>query len=239
LALALGHDEGCRALQEALPLADAFRPLNAARIRCLLAEAAVRRGDLAEAGRWLADALALPLAEQLLVTRAQTRLARAKGDHHRAWAFGDQGLSSAYSSGAQLLVVDFLELLAMLAADGDRFLDAARLLAATANERERLGYVRFLVEQRDIDLAKSRIEAALGPNGLAAALSEGASLSIDEAVGYARRRRSRRGNEFARLATRLRHCDVIGAPELSSARDPPLLGVVLASWCGLWLLGAR
>jgi DNA-binding CsgD family transcriptional regulator len=81
----------------------------------------------------------------------------------------------------------------MLAADGDRFLDAARLLAATAMERERLGYVRFLVEQREIDLAKSKIEAALGANGLAAALSEGANLSIDEAVSYARRGRGRRG----------------------------------------------
>ena len=61
LALALGHDdEGCRALEEAVPMTDPFRPITGARIRCLLAEAAIRRADLAESRRWLDEALAMP-----------------------------------------------------------------------------------------------------------------------------------------------------------------------------------
>ena len=131
LALALGQEaEGCRVLVEAAALADHFRPVTGARIRCLLAEAAIRRGDLVEAGRWLDEALELPSARQLaLVVRAQARLARAKGDLQRALQLADEGLGSARPSGAQLLVVDFLELLAFLAADNGRYVEAAVSLA--------------------------------------------------------------------------------------------------------------
>jgi predicted ATPase/class 3 adenylate cyclase len=141
LALALGQDEeGCRALEAGFPAAVRLAPAVAARSRCLLAEAAIRRGDFVAARRWLDDALALPLAGQVaLSTRAQARLARATGDHHRAWELADQGVRSAGRSGAQLLVVDFLELFALLTLDAERYIEAARLLAAVATERERLG----------------------------------------------------------------------------------------------------
>jgi DNA-binding CsgD family transcriptional regulator len=195
LALALGQEaEGCRVLEEAVALADPFRPVTGARIRCLLAEAAVRRGDLVDAGRWLDEALELPSARHLaLVMRAQARLARAKGDHHRALQLADEGLGSARSSGAQLLLVDFLELLALLAADNGRYIQAARILGAVATERGRLGYARFAVDQLDVELTMGDIRSALGTSGFAAAWSDGTSLSIDEADGYARRRRGRRG----------------------------------------------
>jgi predicted ATPase/class 3 adenylate cyclase/DNA-binding CsgD family transcriptional regulator len=195
LALALGHEaEGCRILEEAVALADPFRPVTGARIRCLLAEAAIRRGDLVEAKRWLDEALELPLARQLaLVMRAQARLARAKEDHHRGWQLADEGLGSARLSGAQLLVVDFLEVLALLAADTGKYTEAGRLLGALATERQRLGYARFVGDQLDVELTMGNIRSALGTSGFAAAWSDGASLSIDEAVDYARRRRGRRG----------------------------------------------
>ena len=100
LALALGQDDQARrALEDVLPLADRVQPVYAARNRCLLAEAAVRRADLAEARHWLDRALASPLAELFHTTRAQARLARARGDHHRAWELADGGLESARSSG--------------------------------------------------------------------------------------------------------------------------------------------
>jgi DNA-binding NarL/FixJ family response regulator len=38
-----------------------------------------------------------------------------------------------------------------------------------------------------------RLERALGPSGLATATTEGAGLSVDEAVAYARRGRGQRG----------------------------------------------
>ena len=195
LALALGREaEGCRVLEEAAALADPFRPVTGARIRCLLAEAAIRRGDLVDAGRWLDEALELPLARQLaLVVRAQTRLARAKGDLQRALQLADEGMGSTRSSGAQLLVVDFLELLALLAADNGRYVEAGRLLGAVATEREHLGYARFALDRPDVELTIRNIGSALGPPGFLAAWSDGTSLSLDDAVGYARRRRGPRG----------------------------------------------
>jgi predicted ATPase/class 3 adenylate cyclase/DNA-binding CsgD family transcriptional regulator len=203
LALSVGHDEDGRAiLEEAVLLVDNFRPAQGPRGRCLLAEAAVRRGDLAEARRWLDEALALPFPDQLfLATRAKARMARAKGDRHGAWELADEGLRSAHRSGARIAVVDFLELLALVATGTERFVEAGRLLSAANAERDRLGYVRFAVDQPDVDAALARIEAALGVAGLAAAQSEGAALSVEDAVGYASRGRGERGRPSAGWAS--------------------------------------
>ena len=61
--------------------------------------------------------------------------------------------------------------------------------------------MRFPIDQPDVDLAMVQIEAALGPTGLGAAWSEGAGLSVDEAVEYARRRRGERGRPSAGWAS--------------------------------------
>jgi DNA-binding CsgD family transcriptional regulator len=194
LALALGQDEdGRQVLERAIPVVDAFVPTSGARARCLLAELAVRKGDLTEAQRWLEGTLTLPKADQLLATRAQARLARAKGDARLAWELADEGLQLGLRSGTQLVVVDFLELLALVAAGTERFVEAGRLLSAATTERKRLGYARFAVDQPDVDLALGSVEAALGTSGLAAAWSEGTGLSVDDAVAYARRGRGERG----------------------------------------------
>jgi DNA-binding CsgD family transcriptional regulator len=142
------------------------------------------------------------MADQLFhATRARARLARARGDHHQVCELADHGVESAWGSGARLLTVDFLELLSLLAADADRYLGAGRLLGAATQERERLGYVRFAVDQADVALAMGKMEAALGASGLTVAWSEGAGLSVDEAIGYARRGRGERGRPSAGWAS--------------------------------------
>jgi DNA-binding CsgD family transcriptional regulator len=166
---------------------------DGARLRCLLAEAAVRSADLADARRWLDDAVAQPLADRLDLARARCRVARARGDHRLACQLGDEGLELARRCGARFLVLDFLELLALLAADRERYVEAGRLLGAATTERERSGYARFAVDQPDVDLALRKIEATLGPSGLAAAWSEGAGLPVEEAVRYGRSGRGERG----------------------------------------------
>jgi DNA-binding CsgD family transcriptional regulator len=90
-----------------------------------------------------------------------------------------------------------LELLAVLSVDTKSYLEAGRLLGAAATERQRTGYVRFVPDQADVDVATAMIEAELGASGLAAALSKGAALSVDQAVGYALRGRGRRGRPSA------------------------------------------
>ncbi len=202
LALALGeHEEGCRILEQAIPVADAFAPVYGARLRCLLAEAFVRRADPNRARNWLDDALGQPLTDQLDLARARSRVARARGDLDRARQLAGEGLEWARRCGAQIRLVDFIELLAVLAADSERYVEAGRLLAAASKERERLGYVRFAVDQLDVEVAMAKIEAALGGPGLVAAWSAGEGLSIDEAVDYARRGRGQRGRPYTGWAS--------------------------------------
>ena len=194
LSIALGHEEeGCRILEEAIPVSDAYRPATGARIRCLLAEAAVR-------------ALTWPRPGVGWTTPWRCRWPvkwRWRQERKHAWRGPEEtiigpGASPTRAScrhvvPAALLVVDFLELLALLSAGTERYIEAGRLLGALARERERLGYARSAAEQPEVDLEIGRIEAALGPSRFAAAWSEGASLSVDEAVRYARRGRGRRG----------------------------------------------
>ena len=102
------------------------------------------------------------LAELFHTTRAQARLARAGGPPpglgaRRRWPRVSPPL------GARLLVVDFLELLALVTAGTGKYVEAGRLLASATTERERLGYVRFPMDQPDFDMAMAQIEAALGP----------------------------------------------------------------------------
>ena len=163
------------------------------RAHCHLAEAAARRDDLAEAQGHLNEIRAVTPQDKPLAVRAQARVARARGDTSLAWELAEEGLETARRRGAQLFVVDFLELVALLAVDAERLTEAARLLAATTAERERLGYVRFVPDEGDVEAALRRLERALGPSGLAAATTEGAGLSVDEAAAYARKGRGRRG----------------------------------------------
>jgi tetratricopeptide (TPR) repeat protein len=195
LAFARGRDEeGYRALEGALPFAGTVLQGHAAtRAHCHLAEAAARRDDLAEAQRQINEIRAVTLQDKPLAARAQARVARARGDTSLAWELAEEGLEISRRRGAQLFVVDFLELVALLAADVERFTEAARLLAAATEERERLGYVRFVPDQANVEAAMRRLERALGPSGLATATTEGAGLSDDDAVAYARRGRGQRG----------------------------------------------
>ena len=195
LAFARGQDEeGYRALEGALPFEGTVLQDHASvRAHCHLAEAAARRDDLAEAQGHLNEIRAVTPQDKPLAVRAQARVARARGDTSLAWELAEEGLETARRRGAQLFVVDFLELVALLAVDAERLTEAARLLAATTAERERLGYVRFVPDEGDVEAALRRLERALGPSGLAAATTEGAGLSVDEAAAYARKGRGRRG----------------------------------------------
>jgi ATP/maltotriose-dependent transcriptional regulator MalT len=191
LALSLGREEeGRLALEEALPLTSA-RPNYGARILCLLAEAAVRRGDLAEARRRLEEARALP-SPGPWAARARARLARASADHYLAWELANEGLGQAYNSGERLRVIELLELVAVLCADEGRHMESARLLGAAGADRQRIGYARFVPDQAEVDEARAKAEAALGAAGLATALAEGASLPLDEAVAQLQRGRGPR-----------------------------------------------
>jgi DNA-binding CsgD family transcriptional regulator len=91
------------------------------------------------------------------------------------------------------LVVPFaLDCLAIAASDTGNHLSAARLFGAADAARQHIGIVRFEVLQADDNARIAASRDALGENDFDAAWSEGAALSIEDAVAYAQRGRGER-----------------------------------------------
>jgi ATP/maltotriose-dependent transcriptional regulator MalT len=70
--------------------------------------------------------------------------------------------------------------------------NAARLLGAADAIRQQIGVARFPVYQPGCDSAIGLLRDALGEGVFDAAWAEGAALSIEEAIAYARRGRGER-----------------------------------------------
>jgi DNA-binding CsgD family transcriptional regulator len=85
-----------------------------------------------------------------------------------------------------LVATDALETLALLEADRGAIAESARLLGAAESFRERTGYRWQPVHHR-------RAIETIRPTLASAALAEGAVVSLEEAVAYARRGRGERG----------------------------------------------
>jgi predicted ATPase/class 3 adenylate cyclase/DNA-binding CsgD family transcriptional regulator len=158
-----------------------------------IAEVALARGDLIEAGRWADQQVASSAGWHL--ARALTRRARvaiAKGEPDQAERDAHKALGCAAECGAHLAVPDLLECLGRLALDGQSHRDAARLFGAAERIRREIGVVRFRVYDADHERAVAALREAMGEAAFDGAWAEGAGLSLDEAVAYARRGRGER-----------------------------------------------
>jgi DNA-binding CsgD family transcriptional regulator len=89
-------------------------------------------------------------------------------------------------------VPGILECLARLAVDGGSRRAAARLLGAAEAIRRRFGLVRFQIHQAGYDATVAALRDTLGEDDFDEAWAEGAALSLQEAVAYARRGRGER-----------------------------------------------
>jgi DNA-binding CsgD family transcriptional regulator len=89
-------------------------------------------------------------------------------------------------------IADSLALLAAIACSLESFEEAGRLVGAAQSVRDSVGYVRTPLETPQYEAVVNRIETSLGKEGLAAALAEGAAMSIDDAISYASRGRGTR-----------------------------------------------
>jgi predicted ATPase/class 3 adenylate cyclase/DNA-binding CsgD family transcriptional regulator len=158
-----------------------------------MADVALARGDLIAAGRWADQQVAASAGWHLaraLTTRA--RVAIAKGEPEQAERDAQKALACAAECGAHLAVPDALECLGRLAADGLSHRDAARFYGAASEIRERIGAVRFKIHDADYDEAVAVLRDAMGEQSFDSAWAEGAGLSLDEAIAYARRGRGER-----------------------------------------------
>ncbi len=198
LLLSLGReDEGYALVEEANTRLEALGLSHlCVNWRAVLAEIAVRRGDLPLARSHLDKASGrvpertAPGAVPLL--RAEARLARAEGKLHRSHALACDGLAAASSGGHGLWAVDLLELTAITCADLRRNDEAARLLGAAEHQRKLTKYARWVPARDELAPVLVQIEAALGKEAFEQALSEGRGLNLEEAVTYARSGRGSR-----------------------------------------------
>jgi DNA-binding CsgD family transcriptional regulator len=123
----------------------------------------------------------------------ETAVLAAPDDPDRAESLHHEALAIRVGHGLRTFYVDSLDALAGHALRAESFVEAARLHAASDAGRERMCYPRPPVDRAEQDAEVASLRASLGEEDLAAAWSEGAELTLDEAVAYARRARTSRG----------------------------------------------
>jgi predicted ATPase/class 3 adenylate cyclase/DNA-binding CsgD family transcriptional regulator len=160
---------------------------------CYAAAGALASGDLFAARRFADDAVSKTwggFRTAAHVMRARVTIEADEPD--RAEADAHDALAIAASTGAHRHVADILECLAAAAGDPARPRDAARLLGAADSIRRRTGAVRFKIFDASYESWAAMIRDMLSKNDFDCAWAEGAALSTDEAIAYARRGRGQR-----------------------------------------------
>ncbi len=198
LWVAAGYqDEGYEVLEAATAKLESFGLYaECVENRAVLAEVTIRRGDLVNARRHL-DASGWKLSRGsepagAPIFRAEARLARAMDQPGRAHALACQGLAAASDGGHVLWVIDLLELVAVIGVDLHRHAEAARLFGAAERQREVTGYAVTVPCRDERRAVLDGARAALGLDMFERTMSEGRAITLQEAVAYARRGRSRR-----------------------------------------------
>jgi predicted ATPase/DNA-binding SARP family transcriptional activator len=146
--------------------------------------AALKRWDETATALEQFDALISAINEPAPALRAraavvEARLALATGDLAAADAAADRALQTAAGTGLVLIQIDALETVAVVAAARDDHETAVGLLAATATERHRRGYVGRFTTPASQALVDSLASAH------ADAWTAGAAASLDEATAQA------------------------------------------------------
>jgi DNA-binding CsgD family transcriptional regulator len=186
------HRAGRELARHALELA--YVPMAQLGAQATVAEAELGAGmfddarshavELAEVCRARSDWHQLAVALLLIAA-----VERAQGDVGRAEAAAHDALASAHGIRTHNRTVDALEALAWIAADLGSLDEAARLVGATLAARDASGYGRNLTTR---DAGAAALRAAMGEEAFAAAVLEGRSLTLDDAVAYAQRGRGER-----------------------------------------------
>jgi predicted ATPase/DNA-binding CsgD family transcriptional regulator len=123
--------------------------------------------------------------------RALVGLAGLDGDPDQ-WEHAHEGLEVLADYGDRLGVAEALEAVAGLAAARDHADRALRLLAAVEQFHDDTGIVRFPLPAERAERHTAAARARLAPDDAEACWAEGAQLTLDEAVAYARRGRGER-----------------------------------------------
>ncbi|MGO4446106.1 LuxR C-terminal-related transcriptional regulator [Mycobacterium sp. 2YAF39] len=182
------------ALEHASPLWDLLPELSAMHLE-LQSRIALLSGEL-DTARRLADE-AVPATKGRGCHHAAALLARARvAVADGAYGQAEDDLHAAVAEAAvvnsYLDLPEMFEYLAHLAAVGESPREAARLFGAAEAIRDTTGNVRFSDVQARHDSWVSALRGMLEAEDFDAAWAEGAALSAEEAVSYARRGRGER-----------------------------------------------
>jgi DNA-binding CsgD family transcriptional regulator len=170
-------------------------PRIQAQLRFTLAEADLGVGAIADARAHANEAEGL-LANSNRSSRAwleltKAKIDRAEGEYASAEAHAHEALALTHAVGTLPYTVHALEVIAGLAAAQQSFREATRVYAAAERVRNEIGFVRPPVERGAYDASVAAARAAIGKD-FDEAWAEGAAMSMDEAVAYARRGRGER-----------------------------------------------
>ena len=155
-------------------------------------------GDLAAARRWADDVVSAAKGSYLssaLAARAHVNI--AQGRRAEAGRDAEDALTSAASMPDHLGLPHLFQCLAALASVAGSHVEAARLAGVADAIRQRMGAVRFKILDADHDALVAALREALGHKAFDTAWAEGAALSTNEAIGYARRAHTERTRPFA------------------------------------------
>ena len=157
------------------------------------AAVALARGDLVAARRWADDAVARTTGwHRAVALTMRARVAIAQGDTQQAERDAHASLTAAVEVDARLGIPDTLECLAVVARDAGSHQDGARLFGAADGIRERVRRGALSDLSSRIRVAVDLLRQAMEQNDFDNAWAEGAQLSTDEAIAYARRGRGER-----------------------------------------------
>jgi DNA-binding CsgD family transcriptional regulator len=195
--LATGRFEQARGRLEALvPLVEGRDDFTTSWTLSLLAEAQRLLTDgAAEATALKAQAIGEKLGNRLVASRARWTLGRraaAGGDWTAARQHALAQLDACVEGGHATYVPGCLDALGEVAAGLGADEDSVRLLAAADRGRADIGAVRVPPEKKHWAEIDKRLREALGEEGYRAARAQGAELTTDDALEWARRARGPR-----------------------------------------------
>jgi predicted ATPase/class 3 adenylate cyclase/DNA-binding CsgD family transcriptional regulator len=159
-----------------------------------IAEAALARGDVAEARRGIDDAMVVMTLgwNRATTLTMRARISIAEGAPERAEQDAHDALACGTAVGAWLGVADLLEILAGLASGAGSHREAARLFGAADGVRGRTGEVRFQIYRDEYEASVVRARKSMNESDFEEAWAEGAAMSNEEAIAYAQRGRGER-----------------------------------------------
>jgi predicted ATPase/class 3 adenylate cyclase/DNA-binding CsgD family transcriptional regulator len=191
-SLAAGDAATAQEAIEAWPQLSAL-PQTVATWRVLSALTAWARGDLPAACRWADEAVTSATGYYLSAALfARSHVAIAQDESERGEREAHDALTCAAEVGAYLLIPEILECLGALAGHAGSHHEATRYFGAAHAIRERRGAVRYKIYDAGYEASVAAVREALNDNDFDSAWDEGAALSVEEVIAYARRGRGER-----------------------------------------------